>query len=129
MKSAVLLLAFLALPSLAFAQTYELKIYVAGASAPQQSYALGSVQCGQTPPPLTASNVNPTAVVWTDPASPTLVCRWAEAAGGPILSRPVGSYEGTLTATNEAGSSPESARAPFFVKASPAAPTGLRFSR
>lgn len=130
MRRVLLAVALVLVASPAFAQsaiTYELKIYAAGASSPQQTYTLSGVQCGQ--PKVVGSNVNPTTVAWDDPANAGLDCKMVEAAGGPILSRPLGSYEGTLTARNEAGVSAESARAPFFVKAAPAVPTGLRFFR
>lgn len=125
----VCLVVLLACAPPARAQTYSLKIYAAGAIAPQQTYNLTGVVCGQTAPPASASNVNPTKVVWTDPSNPALVCQFVQTSTDPIFSRPIGSYEGTLTLTTDAGTSPESARAPFFVKAPPGVLTGLRFTQ
>ena len=115
-------------PVFAQAPTYELKIYAVGATSPQQSYPLGGVQCNQ-PPPTVVSNVNPSRVAWDDPANAGRKCIFTEGPLGPIFSRPVGDYEGTVTVTTDAGTSLESARAPFFVKARPAVLTGVQFSR
>lgn len=123
------LCAILILPSLLFAQTYDLKIYAVGASAPQQTYTLPVFQCGQLPPSTPGPNVNPTTLAWIDPANSSLICLFRAGPVDSIFSQPIGSYEATLTLTTDAGTSAESARAPFFVKALPAAPTGLRFSR
>jgi hypothetical protein len=122
------LLAILAVPILLGAQTYDLKIYAVGASAPQQTFTLPSVLCGQEPT-ANPSNVNPTKVEWTDEVNAGKVCKFVDTGSGPLIARPLGAYEGTLTVTTDAGTSGESARAPFFLKALPGVPTGLRFSR
>jgi hypothetical protein len=128
MRVAILGLACLVVASLCSAQTYDLKVYQAGASAPQQSYPLTNAVCDQADPGA-GSTTNPTKVVWADPDRAGRACLYVGSATDPIFSRPIGSYEGTLTITTLAGTSAESARAPFTVAPRPAAPTGLHFSQ
>ena len=112
--------------------SYILRFYQAGAQAPvqQESFGSGSVLCGQAPLPPTLPTVNPTRASWTDPNGTNgQVCIYGEAQGGPLFSLPIGNYEATLTASNDAGSSPESARAVFSRVATLAAPSGFRIVR
>ena len=130
----ILTLAFVALASVASAQSitdYQLKYYAVGASAPTQteSFTAAAVTCNQTPPSAGASTVNPTKVSWDDPSTAGRACIYIAPAGAPLVSLPVGSFEGTLTAINAAGSSPESARVGFTRLAAPAVLSGLRLTR
>lgn len=139
MKSRIVLtLACLLLPSLAQAQTitsWQLRIYNVGAPAPISAptdLLAANVVCNQAPPPATASTVNPTRVVFDDPAVTGKVCQWTDAGTGPLASMPFGAltYEATVTAVNVAGSSPESVRASFTRPGlPPGVPTGLRFAK
>lgn len=124
----VILLGVLSRP--AFAQTttsYILKYYNAGAPSPVQTETIqaASAVCNQVLPTI-VGNVNPNKAIWNDPVNTGKFCIYTEATGGPLFSLPVGSYEGTLTATNVVGNSAESARVSFVEGAVPAAPTGLR---
>ena len=138
MKLAALLAGMLLLSaSLVQAQTapitdYLVKYYAPGATAPLQStdpFSATSVLCGQAAPASTASTVNPTRIVWDDPAIAGRVCIYAPASGATLLSFPVGAYEGTLTGINVVGVGAESARAPFTRAVAAGAPAGLRFIR
>ena len=129
----ILTLAFVALASVASAQSitdYAAKYYNVGAPAPVQTetFLAAAVSCNQVAPTNT-NTVNPTRIYWDDPANTGKVCIYTPTSGAPLLSLPVGSFEGTLTANNQAGSSPESARVPFSKLAAPAVLTGLRFTR
>jgi hypothetical protein len=75
--------------------------------------------------------VNPNKFIFDDPtstATPPLQCVWTDPGTGILSSSPFGgNYEGTLSATNLAGESLESARAPFTHPGNkPGAPTGVR---
>lgn len=129
MRRVLILLTCLVIASPVFAQSYDLKVYAVGAAAPQQAFTLPTVSCGQEPAPLTASNVNPTTVEWTDVLNAGKVCRYVDTGSGPIVSRPLGAYEATLSVTTDAGTSAESGRAPFFLKPLPGVPSGLRLFR
>lgn len=109
-----------------------LAIYNAGASTPLTAptdILMANVTCNQPPPTFTPGN--PTKVTWTDPADATKVCLWADPGTGPLSSTPFGgTYEATLTATNSAGTSPESVRAPFTHPGLPPnAPAAVRVGR
>lgn len=108
--------------------TYTLRTYAVGASSPLQTFAFvaTSVVCNQTAPTST-STVNPNKAFWDDPANTGKVCIWTDTGSGPLFSAPVGgSYEASITASNAAGESPESGRAPFSRLGVPAGRTGLR---
>lgn len=132
MRSVLIALALLVCSaSSVFAQSYELKVYQKGASVPLSAVTLSGVVCDQ--PKATGVNVNPTTVSWDDPANPsTKDCKVTDASK---FALPTGDYEATLTVTmNDPskpvyGTSPDSARAPFFVRPAPAAPTGVRLSQ
>ena len=133
MKTGLLAFAFVALASVASAQSitdYSAKYYNVGAPAPVQTetFLAAAVSCNQVTPTNT-NTVNPTRMYWDDPANVGKVCIYTPAAGAPLLSLPVGSFEGTLTANNAAGPSAESARVPFSKLAVPPVLTGLRFTR
>jgi hypothetical protein len=111
-------------------ESYQIKYYNVGAPAPLQQgdvFLAPAAVCNQTPP-ATINTVNPTRVIWDDPANVGKVCVYAVPTGGTLPSLPVGTYEGTLTAFNSIGQA-ESARAPFSRLSGPAAPTGLRVIR
>jgi hypothetical protein len=81
-------------------------------------------------PPTTSTIVsNPTAAEWDDPAASGRVCRYVEVPGGPLLSFPIGNYEGTIRALAATGASPESNRAPFAIGVLPGAPTNFKIVR
>lgn len=113
-------------------QKWTLSIYNVGAqtpiSAPTELLA-ANVTCNQTAPTST-NTVNPTRVVFDDPNVAGKVCIWVDPGTGPLASMPFGasSYEGTLTATNAAGTTAESARAPFTRPGlPPGVPMAVRF--
>lgn len=125
------------LPALAQAQTissWQLRIYNVGAATPISAptdLLTANVQCNQNAPSSTNS-VNPTRVVFDDPNVAGKVCIWVDPGTGPLSSMPFGasSYEGTLTATNAAGTTLESGRAPFSHPGQvPNVPAGLRLVR
>lgn len=103
----IILLASILLPSLVSAQSFTFAVYQAGASAPQQSYPLSPL-CDQADPGP-SNPVNPTKVAWDDVSKPGRFC---VAQAADIFSRPVGTYEGTVTITTSGGSA-ESARVAF----------------
>lgn len=109
---------------------YPLRIYNVGAASPLSTTDLQAtaVVCNQAAP-TTTSTINPTKVLWDDPDNVGKVCIWTDPGTGPLASLPFGatSYEATLSATNTAGTSPESNRAPFsHPGVSPGARTGLK---
>jgi len=135
MRRLVFVLACLLLAVPLSAQTpitdYRVRYYAPGATQPLQQddpFPASAAQCNQAPPTGT-NTVNPTRVVWDDPAVAGRVCIYTPAAGGALVSFPLGAYEGTLTAINSVGASGESARAPFSRAAAATAPSGLRFIR
>jgi len=109
-------------------ESYELRVYAPGATAPQFTtpFPASAVECN-LPPTTSSTTTNPAKVVWTDPAAPTRECHWL--FGSVLPSLPGGSYEGALVAVNAGGRSSESNRAPFVRLDAPAAPGGVRFSR
>ena len=111
---------------------YDLQIYVPGAPSPQSvsPLALTDIVCNLAPPTGT-STVNPTRVLWDDPANVGKVCIWTPSvtAGSPLVLLPNGSYEGTVTVTDAAGTSPPSNRASFSKAPVPAARTGVKLYR
>jgi len=129
-----LVVGLLAIGSPSHAQTpssYQVKYYNVGASQPLQqsdAFPASAAVCNQTAA-SGGSTVNPKLVVWDDLANAGKVCVYTIPTSGALPSLPTpGSYEGTLTAINAAGSA-ESARAPFSRLASPSAPTGLRITQ
>jgi len=118
--------------SQAQATGYDLQIYAVGAPAPQtvSPLSLADIVCNLAPPAGT-STVNPTRVLWDDPANVGKVCIWTPSvvAGSPLVVLPNGSYEGTVTVTDAAGTSAPSNRAPFSKAPVPAARTGVKLYR
>ena len=115
----------------AFAQTPEaftVSFYDQGASAPRSSHTFTASEAVCDQPALSSTSaVNPTTLVWDDPQRAGRTCRWSDQGSGPIFALPVGfSYEATLRASNVAGSSGESNRAPFSRLGVPAAPANFR---
>jgi hypothetical protein len=110
--------------------SYQVRYYAAGASAPQQVYTIpaNAVVCNQAPSSSTLT-ANPTRIEWDDPQASGRVCRYDEVPGGPLFALPVGNYEGTLVALNANGASPESNRAPFVVGVVAGAPTHFKIIR
>lgn len=111
--------------------SYEARFYIQGAPTPMSTFvfAASAAACSQPAPPGDAATVNPNRLVWDDTANPGQVCQYVAQAGDPLLSFPLGPYEGTLVAINQVGPSPESNRAPFARDAPTAAPTGYRVIR
>lgn len=110
--------------------SYEIRYYAPGASAPTQSstFAAAAATCNQ-PDPGPASSVNPTRAIWDDPNNAGRVCIQQFTAGDVLLSLPMGNYEAALVAVNQAGASGESPRGPFSRLALPPVPSGLRLGR
>lgn len=113
--------------------SYNFVVYDQGASQPVQQNAITSWTCAQAPPPANASNVNPTRIVWQDPADANFVCVADQTQF--LLSIPLGQsgsrlLDGVLFALGPGGTSPGSNRAPFERRAeAPVAPVGLRVVR
>lgn len=112
---------------------WTIRTYSAGAPAPLSAPAdllAANVICNLDPATVTPGP-NPIKAVWDDPANAGKVCVWTDPGTGPLLSTPFGgNYEATLTATNSAGTSPESARAPFtHPGVAPPVPTALRLGK
>ncbi len=136
MKRFLIALALMLFASSAHAQTinkWTIKVYNAGAlsplSAPVDLLAT-NVTCNLDPATV-ISGQNPTKAVWDDIANTGKVCVWTDPGTGPLTSTPFGgTYEATLTATNSAGTSAESARAPFTHPGLvPPVVTGLRLGK
>lgn len=110
--------------------SYSAKYYAVGATVPVQTetFLPTAAICNQAAPTI-ANTVNPTRVVWDDPAVLGKVCIYTGSPTGPLFSMPAGNYEATLAAINAAGSSPESARSPFSRLAVLAAPTNVKAIR
>jgi hypothetical protein len=129
-----LLGAGLCLPTPLFAQvdTFQVRYYGPGAITPFQqgeTFPLTAAVCNQVSP-TTISTVNPTRIVWDDPANAGRVCIYTIPATGGLPSLPIpGTFEGSITITTAAGTSAESARVPFSRSPGPAAPLGLKFTR
>lgn len=110
---------------------YRIRYYAPGASAPMQqtdTFPAASVRCDQALPPP-GTSVNPGTAYWDDPANAGRACMYTLPTGSALIAFPVGAYEATLTASNAAGESVESNRAPFSRAALPIAPKGFGLSR
>jgi hypothetical protein len=115
---------------------WTLRVYNVGAPSPLSAptdFIIGTnLTCGVDPTTITVSGTNPMKAVFDDPAQAGKACVYTDPGTGPLLSTPFGgTFEATLTATNSAGTSPESApRVPFSHPGlTPPAPGGLRFGR
>lgn len=138
MKRLVFVLAFLALASAVHAQPitkWTARDYIVGGaqpiSAPVDLVIGANLVCGVDPATLTPAGANPSRLAWDDPnVTPvgSKACVYSDPGTGPLLSTAFGgNYETTLTATNSAGTSPESARVPFTHPGlAPSVPTGVR---
>lgn len=108
--------------------SHTLRQYLVGAAQPVTTTVIPetAVTCNQTPPTGT-STLNPTKLVWDDPANAGKVCLYTDPGTGPLAATVYGALEGTLT--NIAGTieGVESNRAPF--SRSPLAPTGFKAIR
>lgn len=138
MTARVVLVAVVAIASVAVAAQVppitgiQVNYYTPGAAQPFQleTIAIASVVCNLAPPSPTLTNVNPTRLVWDDPAHDGRVCVINETTtGGLLLSFPIGDYEGTIQNMSDAGLSGESNRAPFQKTPVPAPATTFRFVR
>jgi hypothetical protein len=120
---------------------YEVRYFHVGAAEPFGSYWLvppaitpgpgvGQYRCGLVRSPSTVT-LNPTAIEWDDPEQIGQVCRYDEVVGGPLFWLPLGAYEASLRAWNDAGASPESSpRAAFGIgSAAFVAPSGVTVVR
>lgn len=113
---------------------YDFKVYPAGNTTTPVATSLNifstMVQCNQTPP-STSNTVNPDKFLWTDPDNAGKVCIYnvPPTGTGAILTLPTGSYQGSVTAINQAGAATESMMAPFSRLSPPAARTGVKIIR
>ena len=128
----VALCAVVLCPSLVSAQAitaWTLRIFNTGAPVALSTTSLlaANVVCNQAPPPA-GSAVNPSRVVFDDAITLGRVCIWTDPGAGPLFSVPFGgAFEASLTATNIAGTSAESARASFTRPGlAPGVPMGVR---
>jgi hypothetical protein len=137
MKPIVFMLASLILfTSSAHAQQiskWTIRTYNAGAPSPLSApvdLLAANVTCNLDPASVTVGP-NPSKASWDDPVNAGKACVWTDPGTGPLTSTPFGgNYEATLTATNSAGTSAESARAPFtHPGVVPPAVTGLRLGK
>ena len=111
-------------------ESYELRAYNVGATAPIQTFtfSVSNTVCNVAPS-LGGSSVNPTTAEWDDPQNVGRVCRFVQGSG-PLFGVPTpGPYEAAIVAVNQAGLSPESPRAPFSRLDPAGAPSGLRLRR
>lgn len=126
MKQLILAIVFLSLASIASAQTGALvsaTLTTAGTATQSSVIALpAGATCGQPPfPGLPGTPTNPTRVIWTDPAAPTLICVADRTAF--IAALPVGNYTATMIFTDDLGrTSPASAVSNPFLRAAPLPP-------
>lgn len=109
--------------------SWNLAVYNVGAAlplSPPTVLLVANVVCNQPAP--VGSNINPGRVSWDDVVTVGRACLWTDPGTGPLRSVPFGgNYEATLTATNSAATSPESARVPFTRPGlGPGAPTGVK---
>lgn len=112
---------------------WTIRTYSAGAPAPLSApvdLLAANVTCNVDPATITPGP-NPAKAGWDDPVNFGKLCVWTDPGTGPLLSTPFGgTYEATLTATNSAGTSAESARAPFtHPGVAPPVVTGLRLGK
>lgn len=136
MKTILFSLAVLLAASSAHAQPitkWTTRTYNVGAPTPLSApvdLLAANVACNVDPSTVTPSP-NPLKLGWDDITNPGKLCVYTDPGTGPLLSMPFGgSYEATITATNSAGTSPESNRAPFsHPGVAPPAPTGLRLGK
>ncbi len=138
MKTLLTMIGFVLIASTASAQSitkWTARVYNVGAALPLSApvdFIVGQgVACGVDPATVTATPTNPLKAVWDDPGAAGKVCVYTDPGTGPLLSTPFGgSFEATLTATNSAGTSPETARVPFTHPGlPPGAPTGLKLGK
>ena len=109
--------------------SYELRAYAVGATAPIQTFTFPAVNTTCNVLPTLGGFINPTTAEWDDPGNMGRVCRFIQGSG-TLFSVPIpGMYEATLVAVNTTGSSGESNRAPFERLDAPGAPSGLRLLR
>lgn len=119
-KIATLLAALVLVAAAASAQPvtgYTLRVYTAGTNtivAGPTVVPVASIQCNVDPTTIVANTVNPVKALWTDTVNAGKVCVYTDPGSGPLSTTPFGgNYEATATASNSAGESPESNRAPF----------------
>lgn len=113
---------------------WTLRVYNAGASTPLSAPAdllAANVACNVDPATVVATSANPLRAAFDDPATAGKACVWTDPGTGPLQSTPFGgNFEATLTATNSAGTSAESARAPFtHPGVAPPVPTGVKLGK
>lgn len=113
---------------------YVVQYYNAGAPQPltqTDTLPISAVTCGITPKVTQLNTINPTTVLWDDPANPTTAdCRVTLTASASLFGLPIGAnYEGAVVAVSAGGNSIPSNRAPFSLAPLPAVRTGLRFTR
>jgi hypothetical protein len=136
LRKVLIVLALLAMPSLAQAQaptSYTLKVFNQGATTPVTTTVLpaSAFPCGQQKAVVLATTHNATKVSFNDPADVTLDCRYTDPGTGPLLALPFGTnvYVVTLNMTNSIGlTSPDSGSSNPFDHAgtAPLAPANVR---
>lgn len=123
--------------TVAFAQappitSWTAKVYAAGTNTVVQTFIITVQQATCNQPKFTSTDtLNPDTWVWDDPFTAGRDCFFDDNARvdpGRLSALPDGNYEGTTTAVNSDGASPESTRAPFTRRrpVPPAVPTGVR---
>lgn len=100
------------------AVSYDLNVYVSGATVPSTRVVPASVViCDLATAPV-GDSVNPAIWWWQNPAKPTTWCKTDDTAR--LAALPVGSYTGAVIGVNAAGTrGPESPRVPFSRTAVP----------
>ena len=105
--------------------SYKLRFYNVGAasliSTPSVLQA-SRFSCNQPAP--TGPTVNPTKIVITDPSTSARCASYTDVTGRPLLSIPLGTFEGTIAAADSVAQleSPEGRSRPF-ITSEPAACT------
>lgn len=134
MRRLFLCLLFVLVANVASAQTdsYLVRYYGPGAITPfmqTDSFLISAATCNQAAP-ATTNTVNPTRIIFDDPAVAGRVCIYVLPASAALftLANP-GNYEGSIAVTTSAGTSAESARAFFSRAPQPPVPTGLKITR
>ncbi len=135
--SLVLVLALIAAPAAAQSPNivkYDQQVFAPGvdpaAGAPlwTNTYQVSAAACNQAPPTVPATVVNPTQVVFDDPAAAGRVCTIALASTLLTALPNQAGYLTTLTQTDTLGqtSARSAASNPFGRQGPPAAPTSVR---
>lgn len=114
--------------SSAFAQataptSWVATVYRVGVTAPVATKTITRAEATCGLPGTTAPT--PRTILWDDPFTAGLRCRWTDPSTGPFLDLSASNYEMTLTAVDAGGVSAVGPRVPFTSRSAPNAPTGL----